>query len=96
MTQCCPCCQEQPATTPRRRFRPIAVLLNLVLAYILLVVGGGTLINTGHPVAVEVGRIMHLVTLVEPTIHWAQANHHDTMAGGLNVLAHGVPVGRLM
>ena len=96
MSQCCPCCQEQPTTTPRRRFRPIAVLLNLVLAYALLIVGGGTLINTGHPVAVEVGRIMQLVTLVQPTIHWAQANDHDTMAGGLTVLANGVPVGRLM
>ena len=97
MSQCCQCCPEQPTTTaPRRRFRPIAVLLNLVLAYALLIVGGGTLINTGHPVAVEVGRIMQLVTLVEPTIHWAQANDHDTMAGGLNVLARGVPVGRLM
>ncbi len=96
MSQCCPCCQEQPPTTRRRRFRPIAVLLNLVLAYALLIVGGGTLINTGHPVAVEVGRIMQLVTLVEPTIHWAQTNDHDTMAGGLTVLANGVPVGRLM
>ena len=96
MSQCCTCGQEQPTTTPRRRFRPIAVLLNLVLAYALLIVGGGTLINTGHPVAVEVGRIMQLVTLVKPTIHWAQTNDHDTMAGGLTVLARGVPVGRLM
>ncbi len=96
MTQCCPCCQEQPTTTPRRRFRPITVLLNLVLAYALLVVGGGTLINTGHPVAVETGKLMQLVTLVQPTIHWAQTNDHDAVASGLNVLAHGVPVGRLM
>ena len=96
MTQCCQCCQEQPTAAPRRRFRPIAVLLNLVLAYALLVVGGGTLINTGHPVAVETGKLMQLVTLVQPTIHWAKANDHYKVAGGLTVLAGGVPVGRLL
>ncbi len=96
MNQCCPCCQEQPTAAPRRRFRPIAVLLNLVLAYVLLVMGGGTLINTGHPVAVEAGKIMQLVTLVEPTIHWAKANNHDKVAGGLLILSSGVNVGRLL
>ncbi len=96
MNQCCQCCQEQPTDAPRRRFRPIAVLLNLVLAYVLLVLGGGTLINTGHPVAVETGKLMQLVTLVQPTIHWAKANDHDKVAGGLMVLAGGVPVGRLL
>ena len=96
MSQCCQCYQEQPSDAPRRRFRPIAVLLNLVLAYALLVVGGGTLINTGHPVAVETGKLMQLVTLVQPTIHWAKANDHDKVAGGLTVLAGGVPVGRLL
>ena len=94
MNQCCQCCQEQPTDTPRRRFRPIAVLLNLVLAYVLLVMGGGTLINTGHPVAVEVGKIMQVVTLVEPTIHWAKSNDHYKVAGSLLVLSSGVPVGR--
>ncbi len=94
MSQCCQCCQEQPTNAPRRRFRPIAVLLNLVLAYVLLVVGGGTLINTGHPVAVEAGKLMQVVTLVEPTLHWAKSNDHDKVAGGLLVLSSGVPVGR--
>ena len=97
MSQCCQCCPEQPTTTaPRRRFRPIAVLLNLVLGYLLLVVGGGTLINTGHPVAVETGKLLQVVTLIQPTIHWAKSNNHDKVAGGLMVLASGLPVGRLL
>jgi len=39
---------------------------------------------------------MQLVTLVKPSIHWAQANDHHKVAGGLMVLSSGVPVGRLM
>ncbi|MHC5023271.1 MAG: hypothetical protein ACYTGG_05095 [Planctomycetota bacterium] len=64
------------------------------MLYVLMVFGGGTLINTGHPVAVEVGRMLHLVTFVEPTISWADHAGHDALAGGLRVLAHGVNVGQ--
>ncbi|MHC4415383.1 MAG: hypothetical protein ACYS0G_08880 [Planctomycetota bacterium] len=85
----CQCCQE-PA--PRRRFRPIALLVNLALAYLLLVVGGGTLINTGHPVATEAGRLLHTVTFVHPTITWADARGYEPLAHGLRVVANGIPI----
>ena len=72
------------------------MLLNFVLAYILVVGGGGTLINTGHPVAVEAGKMMQTVTFVQPTIHWAESSNHRAAAHGLRVLSNGLPVGQLM
>ncbi len=92
MSQCCQCCPEQPTAAPRRRFRPIAVLLNLVFAYVLLVVGGGTLINTGHPVAAEAGRLIQTVTFVEPAIAWGQSHGIKPVAYGLRILAGGIPI----
>ncbi len=96
------CCQPREAVycdqagfadaKPRRRRRPIAFLLNLVLGYLLLVIGGGTLINTGHPVAEEAGRLLHVVTFVEPTIRWADSKDLGTAAYGLRLISHGVPV----
>ena len=99
MSDCCHCCGEQNQPTaekPRKRFRPIALLLNFVIAYILLVGGSGTLINTGHPVAVEAGKMVQTITFVQPTIHWAETNDHRGVAHGLRVLSGGVPVGQLM
>ncbi len=86
------CCQCQRAE-PKRRFRPFALLFQLLLLYVLLVVTGGTLINTGHPVAVEVGRLLHLVTLVDPAIGWAHGCGLERVAEGLHALAGGVPLG---
>ena len=65
-----------------------------VFVYVLLVFGGGTLINTGHPVAVEAGKLIHTVTLVDPTIYWAHEKGLDTIAGGLRTLSDGVDVRR--
>ncbi len=79
----CPCCQQ---VEPRRRFRPIAVLFQLVVLYMMLVLGGGTLINTGHPVAEEAGRLIQTVTLVDPAIQWADSHGLNPVAGGLPVL----------
>ena len=64
----------------------------LVLPVTVLVLGGGTLINTGHPVAVEAGKLMQTVTFVEPAIGWA-SDHAAPVAHGLRVLQAGVPVG---
>jgi len=72
------------------------MLLNFVLAYVILVGGGGTLINTGHPVAVEAGKMVQTITFVQPTIHWAENTNHRVVAHGLRVLSNGLPVGQLM
>ena len=81
--------------TSRRRCGVLGLLCHLVLVYVLLVFGGGTLINTGHPVAVEVGRIFQIVTFVEPSIYWAESSGHNVVAEGLRHLADGVDLGRL-
>lgn len=100
MFNCCHCCgepdQQQTAEKPRKRFRPIAMIINLVIAYVLLVGGAGTLINTGHPVAVEVGKMVQTFTFVKPTIHWAESSNHHRAAQGLKVLSNGLPVGQMM
>jgi hypothetical protein len=86
----CACC-HRPET--RRRFRPLALLFNLALAWLLVVVAGGTLINTGHPVAVEAGRLLHVITFVDPMIIWADAQGVQPVAHGLRLVSHGIPVG---
>ena len=84
MCHCACCGTEQPAR--RRGFRPIGFLINLAFAWVLLVVGGGTLINTGHPVAVEAGRLIQTVTFVEPTILWADGNGYEPIADAIEVM----------
>ncbi len=84
----CECCQ----TKTRRPFGFFSLLFNLLLVYLVLVVGGGTLINTGHPVAVEVGQLFHLVTFVDPTITWADGQGHEPLATTVRFLSNGVPI----
>ena len=86
----CACCGS-PRT--RSRFRPMVLLFNLALAWLLLVVGGGTLINTGHPVAAEAGRLIQTVTFVDPAIGWADASGVQPIAHGLRFLSGGIPIG---
>ncbi len=85
----CACCGESAS----RGFRPFALLFNVLLAYVLLVVGGGTLINTGNPVAVETGKLLHVVTFVDPAISWTYAHGLEPLAQGLQFLANGIPTG---
>ena len=80
----------------RKSFRPIAFLLNLVLVWLVLIVGGGTLMRTGHPVAVETGHILHTVTFVQPAIHWAAGRGIDPLATGLRMAASGLPIERVL
>ena len=68
----------------------ISGLFKLVLLYVGLVFAGGTLINTGHPVAVESGRLIHTITFVEPTAHWLQSHGYGAIAYGMNALAGGM------
>ena len=88
---------ELNATThapERRRFSILGLTFKIALAYLVLVFGGGTLVQTGNPMAVEVGRFMHTVTLINPTIQWADKNGYKAMAKGLRGLSEGVPLGR--
>lgn len=86
----CACCGYEQ--TKKRGFRPIALLFNIALTWLLLVVGGGTLINTGHPVASEAGRLIQTVTLIEPATAWADNKGLQPVAHGLRTLSHGIPV----
>jgi hypothetical protein len=74
----------------QRRSGVLKILVHVLFVYVLLVFGGGTLIQTGHPVAVEAGELIHTVTLVDPMIHWAHDKGLDTIAGGLQTLSDGV------
>ena len=82
------CVQDEPR---RRRGGILSFLVQIVFVYALMVFGGGTLINTGHPVAMEVGHILQLVTFVEPAIYWAQGAGYENISDGLRMLASGVP-----
>ena len=83
---CCSCCQS----TPRRRLGVVTWVFNALLAYVLLVFGGGTLINTGHPIAVEVGQLLHLITFVDPAIYWADSHGYEPLANASRVLSDGI------
>ena len=86
----CGCCEHPD---PPKRFRPLALLFNAILLYVVLLVGGGTLVNSGHPVAAEAGHWLQMITFVEPTIHWADTSGFDHVASGLRVLSAGIPIG---
>ena len=86
----CPCCVDRSGS--RGSFRPVSLLFQIALLYAALVAAGGTLINTGHPVAVEAGELIQAATFVDPAIAWADARGFQAVAGGLRVLAGGIPI----
>ncbi len=88
----CPCysCQNPP----RRTFvgKAFSFIVSVVLLYAGSLLVSGTLINTGHPLAVEIGKLIQVVTLVEPSITWADAHDMDGVAKGLRLLSGGLPI----
>jgi len=92
------CCRRDASDASHaartRRGGLLRTVFQLALLYVLLVFGSGTLIRTGHPVAVELGRLIQTVTFVEPAIGWAEAHHCGPLAGGLRTLANGVDIVR--
>ena len=42
---------------------------------------------------VEVGKLVQVVTFVQPTIRWAEKSGHAMLAGGLARLSSGVEIG---
>ena len=84
----CPhCCNYAPPA--RRSPGVISTLFKVLLVYVGLVFAGGTLINTGHPVAAESGRLIHTITFVDPAIRWTQSHGWTHLAGGLQLVAGG-------
>jgi hypothetical protein len=88
--------QDYPnyANPPRRHGSILGLLFKLILLWAVLVFSGGTLQHVPHPVASEAGRLIHTVTLVEPSIHWADRNGYMPLSVGLRFLANGVDVNR--
>ncbi len=89
----CPYCNSRFASSTCCTLRPrggiVSGLFKTVLLYVGLVFASGTLINTGHPVAVESGRLIQTVTFVEPAIHWTQSHGYGLIAHGLKAVADG-------
>jgi hypothetical protein len=89
----CPyCCNNAPAAAPRRGSGFLGTILKVLLVYVALVFTGGTLIKTGHPVAVETGRLIQTVTMIDPAIRWTQNHGWSHVASGLQIVAGGVRV----
>jgi hypothetical protein len=88
------CCHAAPSAPARRRFSVLGLLVQLLALYAVLVFGGGTLAKVQHPVAAEIGRLMQTVSLVEPTIRWADSRGYEALSGSLRTLANGLPVER--
>ena len=94
--QRCDCCGTPVQPEVRRRPGIFGMLFQVVALYAFLVFGGGTLTNVDHPVASEVGELLHVVTFVEPTIDWARGHGYRPLATGLRKLADGAPIGPLV
>ena len=85
------CCCNQ-TETPRRRRGLFGSIFNVMLVYVVLVVAGGTLINTGNPMAIEIGEIIHLVTFIDPLQAWVYGLGLSPLASGLDLLQGGIPL----
>ena len=88
--------QDYPdnAKPPRKRGSIFGLLFKIILLWSMLVFSGGTLQHVPHPVANEAGRLIHTVTFVEPSIHWADRNGYMPLSVGLRFLSNGVDVNR--
>ena len=82
----CPHCH---APVSHRGGGLFSTLFKVALLYVGMVFTAGTLIKTGHPVAVEAGRLMHTVTFIDPAIRWTAGNGFGVVSHGLQVLADG-------
>lgn len=79
---------------PRRRGSFLGFVAQTLFLYAVAVFLGGTLINTGHPVAVETGRLIHTVTLVGPASHWSAEHGLKPVSYALDFLSNGVDFSR--
>jgi hypothetical protein len=91
----CPCysCQNPPRRSLAGRV--VGLVATLAFTYVGLLLLSGTLINTGNPLAIEIGELVQVVTFVEPAIHWAQSSDLDTIANGLRLLSSGLPINEI-
>jgi hypothetical protein len=85
-------CDNTQAGQGERRGGLISTMFKLVLLYAVLVLTGGTLINTGNPIAYEVGQLIHVLTFVDHLGAWANGHGLTFLAGGLDALQGGLPL----
>lgn len=88
----CPNCACE--TRPKRRSW-LGMIVQVLFVWAALVFSGGTLINTGHPVAVETGRLIQTVTLAEPAARWSEDHGMKPVASAIEFLRHGVDLAAL-
>lgn len=86
---------ENRSAEKTRRTSFLGVVTQLLIAYALTVFLSGTLIHTGHPVAVETGRLLQTVTFVEPAQNWSAEHGLKPVSYALNFLSKGVDFSRL-
>ncbi len=43
-----------------------------------------------HPIAVEVGQLLHLITFVDPAIYWDDGHGYEPLANAIRVLSDGI------
>ena len=91
----CPCYSCQNPSKRSFLGRAFSIVVTLVLVYAGALLFSGTLINTGHPLAMEMGQLIQVVTLVEPSIHWAEGHDMEGVARGLRMLSSGLPINQI-
>lgn len=91
---CCSPNDNCSAPPPARKRSWFGIVGQLLFVYAVSVFLGGTLINTGNPVAVETGRLIHTITFVEPATQWSASHGLRPVSFALNFLSEGVDLSR--
>jgi hypothetical protein len=90
----CDCQAHECRRRPRGLGHLVRALASAAVLYVAAVFAGGTLIHTGHPVAEELGHLIHVVTFVDPAIQWAETRGIEPLSTGLRIIANGIPIGQ--
>lgn len=77
-----------------RGWNPIGSLVRIVIAYVILIAGAGTMMRVSHPVVREAGSLLHTVSMVDPAIRWTASHRLQPLAAGLQMISQGLPIER--